>query len=58
MPTEFMEVLENVRCKVGLPQGTAVEVAARANKVVGLPFTGKESVLTQLRRLAASLTDE
>ena len=58
VPTEFMEVLEYVRSKVGLPHGTATHVAAEANKVVGLPFTGKESVLTQLRRLAVSLTDE
>ena len=58
VPTAFMEVLEYVRSKVGLPHGTATHVAAEANKVVGLPFTGKESVLTQLRRLAVSLTDE
>ena len=58
VPTEFMEVLEYVRSKIGLPHGTATHVAAEANKVVGLPFTGKEWLFTQLRRLAVELTDE
>ena len=43
---------------MGLPHGTATQVAAEANKIVGLPFSGKESVLTQLHRLAVALTDE
>jgi hypothetical protein len=42
---------------VRLPAGTATHVAAEANKIVGLPFSGKESVLTQLRRLAHALSD-
>ena len=43
------------------PFGDAREqVASRPppeRKIVGLPFSGKESVLTQLRRLAHALSD-